>query len=64
MCPYLSSLDVIEVTVNDTLLITGNWYRFTSYVGGEVPTSCPNLDTCGTNNPIWLDGQHPTGTSN
>ena len=38
------------------------WYRFTSFVGGQMPTSKVNINHCGTNSPVWLDGttgNHP-----
>lgn len=40
------------------------WYRFTSFVGGKMPTSKVDANRCGTRYPIWLDGRtgaHPTG---
>ena len=36
------------------------WYRFTSYVGGEMPTSKVDQNRCGTVAPIWLKGTHPS----
>ena len=39
------------------------WYRFTSFVGGKMPTSKVDANRCGTRYPIWLDGTtaaHPT----
>ena len=36
------------------------WYRFTSYVGGEMPTSIVRPYRCGTVAPIWLKGKHPS----
>lgn len=38
------------------------WYRFTSFVGGQMPTSKVSTNRCGTESPIWLDGttgNHP-----
>ena len=38
------------------------WYRFTSFVGGKMPTAKVNINRCGTMSPIWLDGttgNHP-----
>ncbi|XP_078656297.1 von Willebrand factor D and EGF domain-containing protein-like [Branchiostoma floridae x Branchiostoma belcheri] len=37
------------------------WYRFTSHVGGRMPTSCVEPFYCGTSSPIWMNGEHPTG---
>ena len=39
------------------------WYRFTSFVGGKMPTKKVNINHCGTKAPIWLDGttnNHPS----
>ena len=36
------------------------WYRFTSYVGGQMPTSIVSPNHCGTVAPIWLKGNHPS----
>ncbi|XP_035689592.1 von Willebrand factor D and EGF domain-containing protein-like [Branchiostoma floridae] len=35
------------------------WYRFT-HVGGTIPTSCVQSYRCGTESPVWLNGEHPT----
>lgn len=38
------------------------WYRFTSFVGGRMPTTKVDINRCGTHAPIWLDGttgNHP-----
>ncbi|PFX16668.1 Fibropellin-1 [Stylophora pistillata] len=35
------------------------WYRFTSFVGGKMPTSMVTQNRCGTKAPIWLNGVHP-----
>ncbi|XP_068703048.1 von Willebrand factor D and EGF domain-containing protein-like isoform X2 [Montipora foliosa] len=46
----------------DNGLVSG-WYRFTSFVGGKMPTTKVNVNHCGTQYPIWLDGTtgtHPT----
>ena len=40
--------------------LSWGWYRFTSYVGGQMPTSRVNPNHCGTVAPIWLRGQHPS----
>ena len=42
--------------------LTPGWYRFTSFVGNEMPTTKVNVNHCGTQAPIWLDGStgnHP-----
>lgn len=36
------------------------WYRFTSNVGGQIPTSKPEPYHCGTVAPIWMRGTLPT----
>ena len=40
--------------------LSWGWYRFTSYVGGVMPTSVVSPKHCGTVAPIWLRGRHPT----
>ncbi|XP_019621994.1 PREDICTED: MAM and LDL-receptor class A domain-containing protein 1-like [Branchiostoma belcheri] len=37
-----------------------DWYRFTSYTGGEIPTSCVDVDSCSTEAPVWMNGSLPT----
>lgn len=39
--------------------LSWGWYRFTSYVGGEMPTSKVDRNRCGTLAPVWLNGDHP-----
>ena len=34
--------------------LTAGWYRFTSFVGGKMPTDLVNENHCGTEHPIWL----------
>ncbi|CAH1267733.1 VWDE [Branchiostoma lanceolatum] len=36
------------------------WYRFVSEAGGEMPTSCVPVNSCGTRFPVWMDGTVPT----
>ena len=36
------------------------WYRFTSYVGGQMPSSLVRPNHCGTVAPIWIKGKHPS----
>ncbi|CAH1239233.1 MALRD1 [Branchiostoma lanceolatum] len=36
-----------------------DWYRFTSYTGGEIPTSCVELESCSTEAPVWMNGSLP-----
>ena len=43
-----------------TIIQNGNWYRFSSQAGGEMPTTKPKIKSCGTYVPIWLNGSHPT----
>ncbi|XP_066302609.1 MAM and LDL-receptor class A domain-containing protein 1-like isoform X2 [Branchiostoma lanceolatum] len=39
------------------------WYRFISYVGGEIPTTCVEPYHCGTQVPIWMNGTLPTDST-
>jgi len=41
--------------------ITAKWYRFTSAVSDRIPETCVAPNHCGTQWPIWMDRQHPTG---
>ncbi|CAH3193587.1 unnamed protein product, partial [Porites evermanni] len=36
------------------------WYRFTSFGGSKMPQSVVQEGHCGTHDPIWLNGEHPT----
>ncbi|XP_060067972.1 von Willebrand factor D and EGF domain-containing protein-like [Ylistrum balloti] len=51
---------LFEPEGNDKLLcdraLPSNWYRFTN---GEMPTSCVPTFHCGTQVPVWLNGQLP-----
>lgn len=38
------------------------WYRFTSFGGAKMPESVVPEGHCGTHDPIWLNGTHPTVT--
>ena len=40
--------------------LKAGWYRFMSFVGGEMPTTKVDENRCGTIHPIWL--RTPTGT--
>ena len=40
--------------------LTSGWYRFTSIVGGKMPTTKPDPYSCGTLAPIWIKDTHPT----
>jgi len=42
---------------------TARWYRLTSAVSDRIPETCVEPRHCGTQWPIWLNGQHPTGNS-
>ncbi|CAH1239111.1 VWDE [Branchiostoma lanceolatum] len=39
--------------------LTAGWYRFTAHVGGMLPESCVAPEHCGTQVPMWMNGQHP-----
>ena len=45
----------IPLCDRDLVTVSG-WYRFTSFVGGKMPTSKVDINYCGTGHPIWLDG--------
>lgn len=47
------------IPICDNLLKRG-WYRFTSAVGGVIPTTKPKPYHCGTAAPIWINGPMPT----
>ena len=36
------------------------WYRFTSFGGAKMPEKVVPEGYCGTHDPIWLNGTHPT----
>ncbi|XP_035669157.1 neurogenic locus notch homolog protein 1-like [Branchiostoma floridae] len=39
----------------------GEWYRFTGAAGNAMPTQAPPSNyRCGTDAPMWMNGQHPT----
>lgn len=40
--------------------LQSGWYRFISEAGGKMPEKTAQEYTCGTHDPIWLDGSHPT----
>lgn len=40
--------------------LEAGWYRFTSFVGGQMPTKKVEMNHCGTRLPIWLNGKHPS----
>ncbi|XP_069136325.1 von Willebrand factor D and EGF domain-containing protein-like [Argopecten irradians] len=61
--PHRSRLfvaDLHDKYICDRGLATG-WYRFTN---GDMPTSCVPILHCGTQVPIWLNGQLPTVPGN
>ncbi|XP_078702916.1 oncoprotein-induced transcript 3 protein-like [Branchiostoma floridae x Branchiostoma belcheri] len=43
--------------------LSAGWYRFISYVGGEIPTTCVEPYHCGTQVPIWMNGTLPTDST-
>lgn len=51
--------EVGQVALCDRDLPWG-WYRFTSFVGGQMPTSVVSPKRCGTSAPIWINGVHPS----
>ena len=40
--------------------LQSGWYRFTSDAGGMMPETTVPEYHCGTHDPIWLNGRHPT----
>ena len=44
---------------SDNRLVTG-WYRFQEDAGDRMPDKCVLGYRCGTENPGWLNGAHPT----
>ena len=44
--------------------LRSGWYRFTSDAGGKVmmPENAASEYHCGTHDPIWLNGRHPSVT--
>ena len=56
---YISSNTETYRLCDRHLLKDNAWYRFFSVAGGEMPTTKPNLNRCGTYIPIWMNGSHP-----
>ena len=46
---------------SDSDLVTG-WYRFQGAAGDRMPDKCVLKYRCGTEDPGWLNGSHPTVT--
>ena len=38
-------------------IISEGWYRVTSPLGGDIPTTCLPEGSCSTQYPVWLDGR-------
>lgn len=51
--------EVGQVALCDRALAWG-WYRFKSFVGGQMPTSIVSPNRCGTVAPVWIQGKHPS----
>ena len=56
-----SILEAGQSAICDRVLAWG-WYRFTSYVGGKMPTTKVDEFRCGTSQPIWMKPPHPVIT--
>ena len=41
-------------------MLSTDWYRFSGAAGNQMAESCVDMDRCGTWNPGWLNGSHPT----
>ncbi|XP_066275398.1 oncoprotein-induced transcript 3 protein-like [Branchiostoma lanceolatum] len=51
----------VPARCDQTQGFNGEWYRFMSPAGTQMPTQSPGRnDVCGTRAPIWMDGVHPT----
>jgi len=49
------------VTVNFKCDATlDGWYRFQGAAGTKMVTTCPSMDRCDGNFPVWLSEDHPT----
>ena len=44
----------------DDLDLVPGWYRFQGAAGDRMADKCVPLDHCGTRDPVWLSGAHPT----
>ncbi|CAG2238262.1 unnamed protein product [Mytilus edulis] len=53
------SYDWDAIAINDVVLHEG-WYRIISRSGTDMPTSAQDMYSCGTKNPIWLNGALPS----
>ncbi|XP_013389243.1 uncharacterized protein LOC106157972 [Lingula anatina] len=40
--------------------MTRDWFRITGQAGNKVANTCPSLNYCGANYPMWMLGDHPT----
>ncbi|XP_035682473.1 von Willebrand factor D and EGF domain-containing protein-like [Branchiostoma floridae] len=49
-----------EAELLDDQGLAEGWYRFVSEAGGEMPTACVPVNSCGTRFPVWMDGTVPT----
>eukprot|EP00058_Branchiostoma_floridae_P026224 XP_002611714.1 hypothetical protein BRAFLDRAFT_63595 [Branchiostoma floridae] len=49
-----------EAELLDDQGLAEGWYRFVSEAGGEMPTTCAPVNSCGTRFPVWMDGTVPT----
>jgi len=56
----IKSSPEIKNNCDNRSVIPGNyWYKFSGLAGTEAATSPPPYQSCGTNNPIWLNGTTP-----
>ena len=44
----------------DDVLDFSSWYRFAGAAGTQLSTSCVPMHRCGTEFPLWMDGEYPT----
>ncbi len=56
----LTNFNSSKVRCDRPIIQDNVWYRFKSKAGGEMPTTKPEHQSCGTKLPIWMSGSHPT----
>ena len=44
----------------DVNSLVPGWFRFQGDAGAKMPIICPEIYSCGTDAPGWLNGAHPT----
>ena len=54
---YVASGEPDDPYRSDQVLDAG-WYKFTGPNGNKMPTYAPDIYSCGTVFPIWMNGKH------